>query len=338
MLTIDGSEGEGGGQILRTALSLAMITGTPFTLENIRAKRRKPGLHRQHLTCVKASAQITRAKVSGGEMGSRTLRFEPGDIRGGDYAFAIGTAGSTGLVFQTVLPALLTAATPSRVKLSGGTHNSAAPSFDFLERAFLPLLARMGAEIATELRQPGFYPAGGGSWHARIAPVQKLAPLVLEHAGELKSRRIVADVANIPFDVAQREIRVAVDLLSWPEATAQARTVKADGPGNVLAIELAYEHITEIFTGFGERGIAAESVATNTVGEVRAYFAAGAPVGIHLCDQLLLPMALAGGGSFVTASPSAHTRTNIAVIEKFLAVEFAATDLGAGRWRIIVST
>ncbi len=336
MLTIDGSQGEGGGQILRTALSLAMITGTPFALENIRAKRRKPGLLRQHLTCVKAALAICGGKARGAELGSRSLLFEPGSIRGGDFEFAIGTAGSTTLVFQTILPALLHAETASRLTLSGGTHNPSAPTLDFLERAFLPLLARMGAKVETTLCAYGFYPAGGGQWRAGIAP-GRLSPLVVDEKGEATTRRVTADVANVPYDVAEREAREAARMLSWPAEAAEARTVRSDGPGNVLTVELGYENVTEIFTGFGERGISAEAVAANTVAQVRGYLASQAPVGEHLCDQLLLPLALAGGGAFVTSAPTAHTRTNIEVIEKFLPVEIALAAAGERRWRVSVT-
>lgn len=337
MLTIDGSQGEGGGQILRTALSLSMITGTPFALKNIRAGRRKPGLLRQHLTCVTAAARISGAKVSGAEINSRTLSFEPGAIRSGEYEFAIGTAGSTTLVFQTVLPALLRADGPSRIVLKGGTHNPSAPTFDFLERAFIPLLARMGANVEIRLHRAGFYPAGGGAWHSRIEPVAKLGPLFLEGAGAVQARRIVADVANLPYDIAQREVREAARLLSWPEDTGVARTVKSDGPGNVLAIEIVHEHVTEIFTGFGERGRTAESVASDTAKQVSEYLSANVPVGPHLCDQLLLPLALAGGGAFVTGRPTEHTGSNISVIESFLDVNISLTDLGDRRCRVCVS-
>ncbi len=337
MLTIDGSQGEGGGQILRTALALAMVTGTPFAIEKIRAKRRKPGLLRQHLTCVKAATQISGAKVTGAELGALALTFAPGPIRGGEYEFAIGSAGSTTLVFQTILPALLAADAPSRVTLSGGTHNPMSPTFDYLERAFLPQLARMGAAVEVRLHKSGFYPAGGGKWHATIAPQPNLAPLILDEPGALQSRRVRADVANLPFDVAEREARQVAYLLGWPPGSAEPRTVKADGVGNVLAIEIAHEHVTEIFTGFGVREMSAEAVAARTVDDARAYLVANVPVGPHLCDQLLLPLALAGGGTFVTMPPSEHTRTNIAVIEKFLAVEIALTDLGAKRWRVTVA-
>jgi RNA 3'-terminal phosphate cyclase (ATP) len=337
MITIDGSQGEGGGQILRTSLTLSMLTGTPFRIEKIRAGRRKPGLLRQHLTCVTAATAISAATTTGAELGSTALTFTPGPIKGGTYEFAIGSAGATTLVFQTVLPALLRAAEPSRVTLSGGTHNPSAPTFDYLQRAFLPLLARMGAQVETKLHKPGFYPAGGGKWHAVIQPCNTLQPLQLDDAGDLLTRRIVADVSNLPFDVAERECALASHLLGWPADAAQARTVRADGNGNVLTIELGYANVTELFIGFGERNVAAEQVATQTVKAVRDYQMAHAPVGPHLCDQLLLPMALAGSGSFITGQLSDHTHTNIAVIGQFLDITFGIADLTANRWSVCVT-
>ncbi len=337
MLTIDGSYGEGGGQILRTALSLSMITGEPFRIERIRAKRRKPGLLRQHLTCVRAAERIASAQVEGAEPGSIALTFVPQTILGGDYDFAIGSAGSTTLVFQTVLPALLKAHKPSRVTLSGGTHNPSAPTFDYIARAFLPLLHRMGASVEVKLHRHGFYPAGGGKWHALVQPSPTLAPLQLDEAGAVNARRVYADVANLPFDIAQREAAIATRLLSWPDATATMRDTEADGFGNVLAIEIVHAHVTEIFTGFGSRDRSVENVAGETVREARDYIVAGVPVGSHLADQLLLPLALAGTGSFVTVAPTIHTRTNIEVIEKFLPVSFNVDEIDRGRWRIALA-
>ena len=304
MLTIDGSQGEGGGQILRTALSLSMITGTPFRIERIRARRAKPGLLRQHLTCVTAARDICGGKVRGAGIGSQSLVFEPGDIRGGEYTFAVGTAGSTCLVFQTLLPALMKADAASRVTLHGGTHNPAAPAFDYLDRVFLPLLRRMGANVEAKLHTHGFFPAGGGHWHAAISPSPVLVPLILEEAGPVTVRRITAVVANLPFGVAEREAASVAALLSWPPESIEARTVQSDGHGNVLTVELGCEHVTEMFTGFGTRGLTAEAVAEHTVAGVRAYLAALVPVGPHLADQILLPCALAGGGSFVTMEPA----------------------------------
>lgn len=339
MLTLDGSFGEGGGQILRTALTLSMISRTPFRIERVRAKRERPGLLRQHLTCVKASERIASARVNGAELGATSFSFEPGIINAGNYEFAIGSAGSTTLVFQTILPALMQASATSQVTLKGGTHNPLAPTFDYLVRVFLPLLARMGAAVETKLLKPGFFPAGGGSWQAHIQPAPKLVPIALEDAGPLARRHAHADVANLPFDIAEREAAEAVRLMSWPATAAVPRSVMADGFGNVLALEICRGNVTEVFTAFGARDMTSEQVAADAVAEARAYIAAEVPIGPHLADQLLIPMALAGAGSFVTMRPTQHTTTNIAVIEKFLPVEFDMRQLdGRNRWRIAVAS
>ncbi len=337
MIVLDGSQGEGGGQILRTALSLSMITGQPFRLEKLRAGRKKPGLMRRHLTCVDAARNISGAKVTGGELLSQKLTFTPGPVQAGTYEFAIGIAASTSLVFQTIFPALMTVG-QSTVRFGGGTHTVFAPSYTALDRSFLPLMRRMGAEVTTRIERHGFYPAGGGWWQADIAPIAKFSALTLDDAGALRSRHIRSRVANVSFDVAEREAAAAADLLGWPAATIEAHTVKADGPGNVLMIEIVSEHITELFSAFGERGRASEEVATDVAQQVRDYLAVGAPVGPHLADQLLLPMALAGSGHFITSRPTPHTRTNIEVIEKFLPVEFELTELEGKRWQIRVAT
>ncbi|MFN7134491.1 MAG: RNA 3'-terminal phosphate cyclase, partial [Myxococcales bacterium] len=188
MLTIDGSMGEGGGQIIRTSLACALITGKSFRITKIRARRAKPGLMRQHLTAVRAAAEIGDAEVTGAEVGSSELTFRPGKLRAGDYHFAIGTAGSTTLVLQTVLPALLMASGPSSVVLEGGTHNPMAPTYDFLERCFLPLVERLGPRVSTRLERPGFYPAGGGRWSVQLAPAPLKGFELLER-GELRARR-----------------------------------------------------------------------------------------------------------------------------------------------------
>lgn len=338
MLLIDGSRGEGGGQVLRTALTLSMITGEPFALENIRAGRRKPGLLRQHLTCVEASAAITSAEVSGAHLGSQALTFAPRAVKGGAYTFAIGSAGSTALVFQTVVLALLAAKEPSEIELSGGTHSPSAPTYDYLARVVLPLLARMGARIDVRIDQHGFYPACGGRWRAAIEPTRDLQPITILERGARETSHVTAAVANIPFDVAEREAATVLALLNWPTDHATCRAITADGPGNVVQVEIVSQNLTEIFTGFGAREISAESVAAMVVDEVRAYLASGVPVGPHLADQLLLPMALAGGGAIVTQRPSAHTRTNVEIIEKFLPLSFDLRELGYDKWSITIET
>ena len=204
-ITIDGSEGEGGGQILRTALALSLVTGRPFRIDGIRAGRRKPGLMRQHLTAVQGAAQVSGARVSGGDLGSRTLSFEPSQVRGGEYRLAVGTAGSATLVLQTVLPALLLAREPSRLTLEGGTHNPYAPPFDFLARTFLPILRRMGASIDVRLEMHGFYPAGGGRFAVAIEPCAALGRLsLLERGATRVTARAI--VASLPETIAKREL------------------------------------------------------------------------------------------------------------------------------------
>lgn len=319
MIELDGSQGEGGGQILRSALSLAMITQQPFCIERIRARRAKPGLLRQHLTAVKAAAEICGAEVTGDTPGSQKLCFRPGPIRGGDYRYAIGTAGSATLVLQTVLPALWFADAASTVTISGGTHNPAAPPADFLIRSWLPLIRRMGVDMDIELLRHGFFPAGGGEIRIRVAPVQTLQALELNTRGKLLSLHATAVIAGVPFDVAQRELErlgKRIEGLSCETRSLPSR----EGPGNVLMLEAAFDHVCELFIGFGERGLAAEKVADRVAHEARAYLAGTAPVGEHLADQLVLPMALAGKGCFVTGTLSSHLQTNIDVVSHFLPV------------------
>src|SRR5262245_8040571 len=271
MIEIDGSQGEGGGQILRSSLSLAICTQQPFRITNIRAKREKPGLLRQHLTAVKAAAEISGAEVEGAQMGSRQLTFRPGRLVPGNYKFAIGTAGSCTLVLQTVLVPLLTANAPSTVQISGGTHNKASPPFDFLERAFLPLLARMGAKVAFTLTAHGFYPRGGGAIRASIEPPARLTPLALHERGERLRAHAEAYVAALPIHVAQRELEVIGQRLNWTADQLLLRGLPNDvGSGNAVTITVAHEHVTEVFTGFGERGVRAEAVAEEVVAEARS--------------------------------------------------------------------
>lgn len=338
MLTIDGSYGEGGGQILRTALGLSLVTGTPFRIEKIRAGRKRPGLMRQHLTAVNAAQQLSRAEVEGAVIGSQQLTFKPGKTTAGEYTFSVGTAGSATLVLQTVLPALLTASQPSILTLEGGTHNPYAPPYDFLERAFLPLISRMGPKLEAKLDRYGFYPAGGGRFSVRIEPVAKLTAYDLRERGAIQTRKAHAIVSALPAEVGERELKIVKQRLTWEDSYCGVVEVSnSRGPGNALTIELACEHVTELFTGFGERGVRAEKVAEETVREVRRYLAADVPVGEYLTDQLLVPMALAGSGSFVSVGLSRHATTNIEVIEKFLDVEISVKEQRKGAWLVEVN-
>lgn len=338
MITIDGAFGEGGGQIIRTSLALSLVTGKPFTIERIRALRKKSGLLRQHLTAVNAARDVSDAEVVGNQLGSTSLRFAPGTIRAGSYQFDIGSAGSTTLVLQTVLPALMGADDPSQVTLTGGTHNPMAPPFDFLQQAYVSLLSRMGPSVTMELERPGFYPAGGGLLRAGIVPSSELTRLELSERGNVVAQSARALVANLPKSIAQREIDVVRRALRLRKSASKA--VELDGarsPGNVLFVTVECEHVTELFTGFGERGVRAEVVAEKTVKRVQEYLGSGAAVGPHLADQLLIPLALAGGGRFSTMAPSSHMTTNIQVIKKFLDVKIEVEELEGRQYLCTVS-
>ena len=319
---VDGSAGEGGGQILRSSLALSLVTGRPFSIQNIRAGRAKPGLLRQHLTALTAATQIGHASVEGAQMGSTAVTFKPESVTPGDFHFAVGTAGSATLVLQTVLPALLTASGPSTLILEGGTHNPAAPPFDFLRNAFLPILAQMGPRVEATLERYGFYPAGGGRFCVTIDPVPKLTPIHLLERGEVRARRVKLLIASLSRGIAEREAVVIREKMGWPEEAFEIVEVKgSSGPGNVILIECEAENITEVFVAFGQKSVPAGSVAENVVTAVRAWLGSGVPVGRFLADQLLLPFALAGGGSFTTSPLSRHSLTNIDVIRQFLDIE-----------------
>ena len=329
MIELDGSTGEGGGQILRTALTLSMITGQPFRIRNIRANRPKPGLMRQHLAAVRAAATICDALVTGADLGSTGLTFAPHCIKGGVYEFAIGTAGSATLVLQTLIPALLHADVPSVVKVSGGTHNPKAPPAHFIEHAYVRMLATMGAQVEFELQRFGFYPHGGGEVCAAIWPCIQLRQLHLTGRGALRGAQAQAYVAALPLAIAQRELACVRKALHWPDAQLAAHPLANDqGPGNALVLVLESEHVTEVFSAVGEKRRRAEDVAGDAVLEAQRYLASGAAVGEHLGDQLMLPLALAGGGSYTLDHVSSHAITNAEVIAQFLPVRvtFAAGE------------
>jgi RNA 3'-terminal phosphate cyclase (ATP) len=338
MVTIDGAMGEGGGQILRSALALAVCLGKPVRLQNIRATRKNPGLQPQHLAAVNAAAAVSHAAVEGATIHSRELVFRPGRVRGGDYQFCIGTAGSTTLLLQTVLPALILADAVSTVLLEGGTHNPLAPPFEYLHHVFLPLLNQMGPQVAATLERPGFAPKGGGRVRVRIQPVAQLRPLELIARGKVVSQQAEVLLAHLPEHIAQREIAVLKTSLGWSEQEVSWRACnEAYGPGNVVYTLISSERITECCSAVGQRGVPAEDVAQAVVRQTRRYLASGVPVGEHLADQLLLPMALAGSGSFVTLRPSLHALTNIEVIRAFLPVVIQCDELAPDIWQIRIS-
>ena len=330
MLEIDGSQGEGGGQVVRTTLAIAAVTGQSVRITNIRAGREKPGLRRQHLAAVRAAGEIARADVDGVKLGSREITFQPRGVAAGEYRVDVAGAGSTTLVLQTILPALATADGPSKILLEGGTHNPFAPPFEFLDKVYLPLVERMGPKVKRKLDRPGFYPTGEGKMRVEITPAKKLQAFDLLERGEIVKKRARATSNELPQHVVERELKVVKLALQWPSSEMKVGDATgARGPGNVVQVEIECEHATEVVTAFGAKGIRAEHVAQAAADEAKAYLASGAPVGAHLADQLLVPLALAGGGRYRAVAPlPPHAETQIARIGTRLGVKTKVVPVG----------
>jgi RNA 3'-terminal phosphate cyclase (ATP) len=336
-LLIDGSRGEGGGQILRTSLALSMITGRPFRIHNIRANRPKPGLRRQHMTAVRAAATVSGATVIGDEVDSREVTFAPQNVQPGDYHFDVGSAGSTLLVLQTVLPALMLADAPSTLTLEGGTHNFGAPPFPFLSKTFLPLIARMGPRVDLVIDRAGFAPRGGGKARVHITPAAKLNRIEILDRGPVRRRLAVSTIAGLPRDIAERELNVIARTCDLRPDELRIDELPPDqGPGNLVHIEAESDHLTEVFTAFGARGKRAEDVAREAARDAKRYFDHDVPVDEHLADQLLLPMALAGAGAYLTGPLSLHSTTNIETIRQFLDVPITVEEVARRQHRVTV--
>ena len=256
----------------------------------------------------------------------------------GEYRFATGTAGSTTLVLQTVLPALWRCQAPSQLVLEGGTHNPLAPSADFIVDSYLPALRKLGVDASLRLERHGFYPAGGGVLHAQVQPCTQLAQAVFDTRGERVSVEAIALLSALSASIGRRELEVLGAQLGLDESVLHLRSVRpAIGPGNALMVRVHHQAHAETFTGHGERGVLAESIARRLADEVRAYLDSPACIGEHLSDQLLLPMALAGGGALTTTAVSDHLSSNARLIEKFLAVEIAWEQIAQDHWRVTVS-
>jgi RNA 3'-terminal phosphate cyclase (ATP) len=321
MLELDGSFGEGGGQILRTSLALSLLTGRAFHLRNVRAGRPKPGLQPQHLMSVRAAATIGQAQTRGASLGSSDLVFEPGAVRAGTYRFDVGTAGAVGLVLHTLyLPLTLRGQTPSELTLIGGTHVSTSPCFHFLDTTWRRYLELCGLRVSLRMNRPGFYPRGGGVVEAFIQPCAKLHGVRLGARASVKTSGFSA-VAGLDVSIARRQARRASFRLQQYGLRASLREETwQGGPGSVLAVELDTSPVPTLFFALGARGKPAERVADEAVEQVIAYLDAGdALVDAHSADQIVLPLALAEGPSeYRVAEVTRHLTTNLAVIRRFL--------------------
>jgi len=298
-VTIDGSQGEGGGQMLRTSLSLGATYGIPFEMVNIRANREKSGLKRQHLTCAKAVAEVCGAELTDVGVGSMSLRFRPHGIKGGKYRFDIGTAGSVTLVAQTLIPVLLRADSPSTVTITGGTHVPFAPIWEFFAETYLPELRRMGVRVEAELEQCGFYPAAGGVLNLRVWPydeTKRPGRYDLTDLGAYLGGSVEGVVSHISRSIAEAEAGIVGTQLRDLALERVIREVDAFGPGNYCCVRLRYERATVVFSGIGTYSKSRKSVANEVVHQVRDFMKSGAACEKHLADQLLVPLHLLIGG------------------------------------------
>jgi RNA 3'-terminal phosphate cyclase (ATP) len=331
---IDGSRGEGGGQILRTSLALSMITKRPLRMRRIRSGRKKPGLQRQHLACVEAAAQLCHAHTTGAEVHSQELEFVPGPDGSEHLTIDIGTAGSTTLVVQTVLVPAIAMGRALHATVIGGTHNPLAPPFEFLDRVFLPHLRAMGAHVTLTLDKHGVMPSGGGRLSLEVRPASKLTPVAILEAGPVTGKRATVILARLPTHVADRELAIVRGRFGVAPEDCSIVDVRG-GPANVLMIEIERAGAREVVTGHGEKGLRAELVAERACAEMQEYVDGDAPVGEHLADQLLLPMALAHGGRFRTRGAlSLHATTNIETIGAFLDVPIRVE--ASARWTDVI--
>ncbi|MBC7186856.1 MAG: RNA 3'-terminal phosphate cyclase [Calditrichaeota bacterium] len=339
MVVLDGSMGEGGGQVLRSALTLSLLTGKSFQIQNIRARRPKPGLMAQHLKAIEAAASVGQAQVQGAALGSTTLRFAPGVVTPGTYRFDIGTAGSTSLVAQTVAVPLSRCAAASALTITGGTHVPWSPCFHFLQLHWLPLLAQAGFRISMELERAGFYPEGGGVIRMTVEPAGPLRPLVRTERGELRKVTGLSAVARLDMSIAERQRRQALRRLAamGVEAEIELLSLPARSPGTFLFLLADFAHSQCCYYALGERGKPAERVADEAVDQLQRFLATDAAVDEYVADQLVIPLLLADGSSELrVARLTRHLLTNIEVVRSFLPVviEVAGQEGEPGSVRI----
>jgi len=330
-LKIDGSYGEGGGQILRTTLSLSILTGKPIEIFNIRVKRKNPGLQAQHLAAILAAQKISQAKTFGAKIGSKILRFEPKKIKPGKYEFDIGTAGSTTLVAQTILLPLAFAKHPSEILIIGGTHNPLAPPFHYFSEIFLPMIEKLGIKVEVKLEKYGFYPKGGGRLRLFVQPIKELKAKNFLERGELLEISGLSVVANLPIDIAKRQKKALIDylkdLLSIPNEKIKIEQVKTFSPGTFIFLKAKFENILAGFSSLGEKGKPAEKVGQEVAEQFLRYYQSGQCLDPHLADQIILYLALVKKSfSFTVSILTNHLLTHIWLLEKILNIKIKIED------------
>ena len=324
--------------MLRSSLALSLLSGTPFRIDGIRAGRARPGLMRQHLVAVNAAAQVGDASVQGAEIGSTRLEFRPQAITAATTPSRLAARAAPHWSSRPSYGRSCSGQLPlPRFTFEGGTHNPMAPPYEFIASTFLPLLARMGGQVDAQLTCHGFYPAGGGRWSTTIQPTQRLGRFGTLGTGRARESVCSGAARSLPASVALRELDTLAATLGWDRSACRPQMIKdSRGPGNVLLAFIESEQITEVVSGFGERGVSSERVAAGVASEVQRYLNANVPVGEHLADQLLLPMALGEGGVFRTLSPSRHCLTQLSLLKLFLGTSAVVTREGLDVSRIEV--
>jgi RNA 3'-terminal phosphate cyclase (ATP)/RNA 3'-terminal phosphate cyclase (GTP) len=338
MIDIDGSHGEGGGQLLRMAVALSAITGQGVRVHHVRARRASPGLAAQHLAAVKAVAALCGAETEGLQIGAQEIAFHPARLRGGEFEFDVGTAGSVTLVLQAVLPVALMCAERAALRITGGTDVRASPPLDYFRCVFLPLLALMGARVSLQVLRRGYYPRGGGRVQVEVEPGAGLRPLILESRGAQCEVGGLAHVANLPPHIAARMARAALQAMPAPPAPQIGEQVlawpQAIGSGGALVLWARYGQAVLGAATTAQRGVPAEQLGTEAGQALRAEMESGATLDVHAADQMLVYCALANGASrFSVRALSSHARTTMWLIEHLLPVEFGLAHAGP-LWRL----
>lgn len=329
MLDIDGDYGEGGGQILRSSLSLSAILNRPIRINRIRAGRQTPGLAPQHLTSINAVAAITNAEVVGGTLGAQTVTFRPRQIYGGEYTFDVAdvrpSAGALSLVFQAIVLPLSYAKIPSTVTLRGGTHVPWSPTVHYLQEIFNPMVAKFGLQGSIQLNRWGWFPKGRGEAIAKIKPTEDWRGVTLQDRGQLRAIHGISAASNLPEHIVDRQRNQIQNRLSRWNCPVTIEPVKGDsiGQGSLVFLKAEFENVEAGFSALGRRGKRAERVADEACDALENFLVSDAAIDPHLGDQLILPMALATGESrFTTSRVTRHLTTNIWLVQQFLPARF----------------